>query len=289
MAVYTFTEQPEPGPDDRDHEDPILDAQASIALEGWLHDHSAVPGGIKDAVRAHVHLQELQRRTAEAERRERDAEHHEATLATRLDPAGHRVLGFAAGATLAILLVLLDGIPLNWAAQAFDLDSAGTWLVTLILVVASAGAMVGFELTRRDARRRALLAGTVAAGYLALLGLRTGFLITVASESLLVAVLQAAMLTAISAGLVLSGSAVLARTRSLALSRSRAAARRARQDAAAARADRQHAADMLRRHFGGLRMTILPWALGPAAPEGVDRARWAAALERAIRRLFPTS
>ena len=32
---------------------------------------------------------------------------------------------------------------------------------------------------------------------------------------------------------------------------------------------------------------ILPWALRYAAPEGVDHARWAAALEQAIRALFP--
>src|SRR5579859_7050642 len=237
MAVYTFTEQPEPGPGDHDREDPIMDAQASVALDGWLQHHSAMADGIKDAVRIHVHLQELRRRTAEAAERERDARHHEATLATKLDPAGHRTLGFTLGAVLAVLLVVLDGIPLNWAAQAFDLDSAGTWLVTFILVVASAGAMLGFELTRRDARRRGLLATAVGAGYLALLGLRTSFLITVVAESLTVALLQAAMLTAISAGLVLCGSAVLARTRPLAWSRSRAAARRARQDVAAAGAD----------------------------------------------------
>ncbi len=58
---------------------------------------------------------------------------------TRHDPAGHRVLGFAFGAALAVTLVVPDVIPLNWAAQAFGLDSGGTWPVTFILVVASAG------------------------------------------------------------------------------------------------------------------------------------------------------
>ena len=114
---------------------------------------------------------------------------------------------------------MLDAIPLNWAAQAFDLNSVGTWLVTLILVVASVGAMLGFEVTRGHPKRRGLLAAVVAVGYLALLGLRTEFLTTVASESFLVAFLQAAMLTAISAGLVLCGAAVMARTRSPSLSR----------------------------------------------------------------------
>jgi hypothetical protein len=149
--------------------------------------------------------------------------------------------------------------------------------------------MLGFEVTRGHPRRRGLLAAVVAVGYLALLGLRTEFLTTVSGESFSVALLQAAMLTAISAGLVLCGSAVLARTRSLSQSRSRAAARRARQDAAEARAAQSQAADRLQRHIGGLRQMLLPWALGSAAPAGVDRAKWAAALERAIRQLFPVS
>ena len=73
----------------------------------------------------------------------------------------------------------------------------------------------------------------------------------------------------------------------LSLSRSRAAARRAQQAAAEARAAQSQAADKLQRHIGGLRQMLLPWALRSAAPAGVDRAKWAAALERAIRQLFP--
>lgn len=295
MAIDTFAEHPGPEPSDPSdpggpgRHTPILEAQANGALERWLQDHPAVAGEITETVRAHVHRQELEGRTSEAERILRDAEQRDATLMTRLDPAGHRVLGFAIGAALVVMLVVLDAIPLNWAAQAFDLDPAGTWLVTFILVVASAGAMLGFEVTRGHPRRRGLLAAVVAAGYLALLGLRTEFLTTVVGESFPVAFLQAAMLTAISAGLVLCGSAVLARTRSLSLSRSQAAARRARQAAAEARAVQRQAAEKLQRHIGGLRQMLLPWALGSAAPAGVDRAKWAAALERAIRQLFPAS
>ena len=100
-------------------------------------------------------------------------------------------------------------------------------MVTVILLVASVGAMLGFEITRGHSRRRAVLVAVVTAGFLALLGLRTEYLITVAGDSFLVAVFQSALLTAISAGLVLCGSAVLARTRSVLHSRARAAARRA--------------------------------------------------------------
>jgi hypothetical protein len=286
MAIDSLGEYGEPDPD---RDDSFLEEHASAALEAWLTHHPAVAREIKETARAHLHLQELGGRTREAEQGAQEAEQQESTLATKLDPAGHRGLGYALGTALVVLLVGLDAVPLNWAAQAFDLNSAGTWLVTLILVAASIGAMLGFELTRRDARRRRLLAWVFAAGYLALLGLRTEFLITVASESLPVAVLQAALLTAISAGLVLCGSAVLGRTRPLKLSLARAAAQRARRGAAEARAAQTQAAERLQRHIGGLRQMLLPWALGSPAPVGVDRAKWAAALEKAVRALFPES
>jgi hypothetical protein len=287
MAINTVGDYGEPGPEDPGRGDSFLHEQASAALDGWLQDHPAVAGELTETVRAHLHLQELDRRARQAEVAAREAEQREVTLATKLDPAGHRGLGYVVGVALVVLLVVLDAVPLNWAAQAFDLNSAGTWLVTFILVVASVGAMVGLELNRRDGRRRGLLLGVIAAGYLTLLGLRAEFLITVASVSLPVAFLQAALLTAMSAGLVLCGSAVLDRTRPFRLSLARAAARRARQDAAEARAAAARAAEKLQRHIGGLRQMLLPWALGSAAPVGVDRARWAAALEKAVRALFP--
>ena len=192
----------------------------------------------------------------------------------------------ALGLAIVVALVILDAVPLNWAAQAFGLDSDGTWLVTFILVVASVGAMLGFELTRGHPRRRGVLTAVVTVGYLALLGLRTEFLITVSGDSFPVAVLQSTLLTAISAGLVLCGSAVLARTRSVLHSRARAAARRAAQAADDARSAHAEAADKLERHIGSLHQMLLPWALRSAAPEGVDHAKWAAALEQAIRALF---
>ena len=284
MAIDTFA-----GPVEDDHDDPVLAAQANAALEAWLRDHAAVAREISQTVRAHIHLQELDGRAREAERAAREAEQRDAVLVTKLDPAGHRVLGFAVGAALVVILVVLDGVPLNWAAQAFDLDSAGTWLVTLILVVASAGAMLGFEVTRGDTRRRGALVAVIAAGYLAVLGLRAEFLAAVAGAPFPVAFLQAAMLTAISAGLIVCGAVILARTRSPGLSRARAAARHARRAAADARAAQHQAAERVQRHLGGLKQLLLPWALGSAAPAGVDRAAWAAALERAVRALFPPS
>lgn len=266
--------------------DAALQAHATATIKRLLEEHRAVAKAIKDALRARVHLRELAGRTNQAEVVEADTEQHEANLAVKLDPGDYRVLGFGLGLAIVVALVILDAAPLNWAAEAFGLNSAGTWLVTFILVVASAGAMLGFEITRGHPRRRGVLTAVVTMGYLALLGLRTEFLITVSNESLPVAVLQSTLLTAISAGLVLCGSAVLARTRHLSHSRARAAARRAAQAADDARAAQRQAAEKLQRHIGSLHHMLLPWALCSAAPEGVDHAKWDTALDQAIRALF---
>ena len=292
MVVDPSIERAEPGSGtarDTRHADPILQTEANAALERWLQDHPEIEGELKDTVRAHIHFQELEARTREAERMLQTAEQRYATLQTRHDVAGHRIFGCTIGVALVVALVVLDAIPLNWAAQAFGLDSSGTWLVTCILVVASVGAMVGFELTSGHSRQHGLLAAVVGVAYLVLLGLRTQFLTTVAGESTPVTLLQSAMLTVISAGLVLCGSVVLARTRSFTLSRSLGSVRRARRDAATARVAQGLAGQKLQRHIGALWQMLLPWALATAAPAGVDRAKWAVALRQSVRQLFPVS
>lgn len=292
MAADPSIELAEPGlgdPGDASHADAILQTEANAALQRWLQDHPEVAGELTETVRAHIHFQELEGRTREAERALRTAKQRHDTLLTRHDVAGRRIFGCAIGLTLVVALVVLDAVPLYWAAQAFGLDPGGTWLVTCILVVASVGAMVGFELTSGHSRRRGLLAVVVGVAYLALLGLRTQFLTTVVGESTPVALLQSAMLTAISAGLVLCGSVVLARTRSFTLSHSVGIVRRARLAAAAARMAEEHAGQKLQRHIGALWQMLLPWALGTAAPAGIDRAKWAVALKQSVRQLFPVS
>lgn len=292
MVVDPSIERAEPGAGsarDNRHADPILQTEANAALERWLQDHPEIEGELKETVRAHIHFQELEARTREAERMLQTAEQRNATLQTRHDVAGHRIFGWTVGLALVVALVVLDAVPLNWAAQAFGLDSSGTWLVTCILVVASVGAMVGFELTSGRSGQRSLLAVVVGVAYLVLLGLRTQFMTTAAGESTPVALLQSAMLTVISAGLVLCGSVVLARTRSFTLSRSLGIVRRARRDAATARIAQGLASQKLQRHIGALWQMLLPWALGTAAPAGVDRAKWAVALRQSVRQLFPVS
>lgn len=302
MTIDTFTTEhgdPNPDPERNDSNlpaqanaeqtisaDAVLHTHATATVKRLLEEHPAVAKEIKDTLRTRVYLRELAGRTNQCEVVEADTQDHESNMAVKLDPGDHRVLSFGLGLAIVVALVILDAVPLNWAAQAFGLNSAGTWLVTFILVVASIGAMLGFELTRGHPRRRGVLTAVVTMGYLALLGLRTEFLITVSNESLLVALLQSALLTAISAGLVLCGSAVLARTRHLSHSRARAAARRAVQAADNARHAQRLAAEKLQRHIGSLHHMLLPWALRSAAPEGVGHAEWDAALDRAIRELF---
>lgn len=294
MTIDTIAEHEEPGhgpdePSGQARADAALLASATATIKRLLDEHPVVAREIKAILRTRVYLQELTRRSDEARGQAADAEQNESNLAVKLDPAGHRSLSFGLGATVLVSLVTLDAVPLNWAAQAFGLNSAGTWLVTFILVAASVGAMLGFELTRGNARRRAVLAMVVLAGYLALLGLRTEFLTTVAGDSLLIAFLQSGLLTAISIGLVWCGSAVLGRTRSLGHSRARAEARRAAQAAEEADGARLRASERLARHLGCLHQMLYPWALSSAAPEGVDHAKWTAALDRAIHLLFPAS
>jgi hypothetical protein len=279
----------QPGAEQTTPADAALHAHAAATVKRLLEEHPAVTKEIKETLRTRVYLRELTGRTSQCEVVEAGTEEHEANLAVKLDPGDHRKLGFGLGFAIVVALVILDSVPLNWAAQAFGLNSTGTLLVTFILVVASIGAMVGFEVTHGYPRRRGVLTAVVAIGYLALMGLRTNFLITVSDESLPVALLQSALLTAISAGLVLCGSAVLARTRYLSLSRARAAARRAAQAADDARAAQRQAAEKLQRHVGSLHHMLLPWALRSEVPAGVDHASWDAALDRAIRDLFSTT
>ena len=287
MTVDTTTTEHGDLNPDPERDDSTLQEHATATIKRLLEEHPAMAKEIRETLRTRVHLQELMRRTDQAEQTEADAEQQVSNLDVKLDPAGHRTLSFGLSAAIVVGLVVLDAFPLNWAAQAFGLNQAGTWLVTFILLVASIGAMLGFELTRNDPRRRGVLTAVVTAGYLALLGLRTEFLAAVGTDSFLVALFQSALLTAISAGLVLCGSAVLARTRFLNHSQARAAARRAAHTADDARAAQRQAADKLHRHIGTLHHMLLPWALSSAVPEGVDHAKWAAALEQAIRSLFP--
>jgi hypothetical protein len=138
MAVDIVAEHTEPEPGSYD---PIVKAQDNAALERWLPHHAALVGEIEGILRVHIHLPGLDgARTAE--KAVRNAQRHDAKMATALDPTSHWAPGSAFGADLIALLVAFDVISLYWATQALDLDSSGTWLVTFILVAASPGILL---------------------------------------------------------------------------------------------------------------------------------------------------
>jgi hypothetical protein len=272
---------PEPGRQDRQ-----VDLQAGAVLADWLSDHPIVARELEEAGQARVHYRELDAREQAARAAATDAARRAASVSTKVDPAGQRVMHPLLGGALVAGLVTLDIFPLNWAAQAFNMDAAASWLVTLILLAASVAAMGGLELTRPHHRRHMLLASGLVIACVALVLLRTEFIAVVTSEALSDAFLQSLLLTAISAGLVMSGSMVLSRTRSLRLARAHAASRRAQRKAEAADTAKALAEERLHRHLGALRQMLVPWALSSPAPAGVDRVSWTAALDRVVRQLF---
>jgi hypothetical protein len=266
--------------------DPSLDTRAAAALSALFEARPDVSADLEEAGRAHAHLEQERQRETDALQAQAKAEQHAAGVTAKLDLADRRFAGFTLGAVAVTVLLFFDAVPLNWAAQAFGLPNAATWLVTGIMLVASAGAMAGLELTRDEPRQRGILLTLVAAAYVALAVLRTAFLVTVAGESLAAAILQAVLLSAISAGLVVCGSAVMARTRPLALARALSATARAHRKTVACRGARRRAEEKMQRHWAVLQRTLREWSLSSAAPAGVSQADWVAALERAMSALF---
>ena len=264
--------------------DPERLAVAGVAE--WLREDRAAAEEHEEAMRADSYQYEMRRRKDAADRALSEVRARVSALIDRHNLDGRRTLCFWMGSAIVVALVVLDAIPLNWAAQAFDLNAADSWLVTLILLAASIGAMVGLEATRQDSRRYTILVAITLTAYAGLVAFRTSFLVTVAGESTAAALLQAVVLSAISAGLVFLGSAVMARTRPLRLSRALAAVRRARRASQASEAAWRQADEKLERHLGVLRRQMVRQPLYSAVPAGLTHAEWVATLERALRTQF---
>jgi hypothetical protein len=284
----TMAEQAGPAVPGRHRSDVCADDLAMIEVATWFREDGRAAGEYDETARASTHRDETGRRKEMAAGALADARARVSNLMDKGDLAGRRVFGFGLGAVIVTALTVLDAIPLNWAAQAFGLDAADSWLVTMILLVASVGAMAGLEMTRHEARRRQVLVAVMLAGYGALVALRTSFLTTVDGESFLAALLQALVLSAFSAGLVVIGSAVMARTWPLRLSRARAEELRARRVSEASdRAWRRADERFVLRHRG-LRRQLALQPFYASAPAGVTHAEWVAALERALSAHFTT-
>src|ERR1700722_14501872 len=126
---------------------------AVIGVAAWLREDQAAAEEHEEAMRADTYRRETLRRKEAGVRALADARARVSNLMDKLDLEGRRSLGFSVGAATVAALVTLDAIPLNWAAQAFGLNAADSWLVTFIMLVASVGAMAGLEVTRTDGRR----------------------------------------------------------------------------------------------------------------------------------------
>jgi hypothetical protein len=259
---------------------------AMVEVATWFREDARAADEFDETARASTHRDETRRRMEEASRGLADARARVSNLMDTDDLAGRRVFGFVLGAVIVVALTVLDAIPLNWAAQAFGLDAADSWLVTAILLVASVGAMAGLELTRREARRRQALIAVMLAGYGGLVALRTSFLTTVDGESLPAALLQAVVLSAFSAGLVVIGSAVMARTRPPRLSRARAEELRARRVSEASKRAWRAADEKFVLHLRGLRRQVALQPFYVSAPAGVGHDEWVTALDGALRAPF---
>jgi hypothetical protein len=280
----TLTEPANPALPDHPGLDP--DHLAVIGVATWLREDRAAADELEEAMRADSHCREMRRHGEAAGSVLADAKARVSGLIDRHNLDGRRTLSFWLGSAVVITLVVLDAIPLNWAAQAFGLNEASSWLITLILLAATLGAMAGLEAARHDQRRRTALVGVILAAYAGLAALRTSFLVTVIGESIVAALLQAFVLSAISAGLVFLGSAVMARTRPLKLSRAFATLRRARRTSESTEAARRRAEEQFDRHLAVLRRQLVQQPLFSAVPAGVTHPEWVAALESALRAQF---
>ena len=259
---------------------------AAAGLAEWLREDRAAAEEHEEAMRAGMHQHEMRRRMEAADRALAEARARVSGLKDRHNLDGRRTLAFWLGSAVVAGLVVLDAIPLNWAAQAFGLNAADSWVVTLILLAASIGAMAALEAARHDPRRYMTLVAVTLTAYAGLVALRTSFLVTVAGEATAAALLQAVVLSAISAGLVFLGSAVMARTRPLRLSRAQAGARRARRASQASETAWRRAGDKLERHLGVLHRQLIRQPLYTAVPSGMTHPEWVDVLDRALRAQF---
>ena len=123
--------------------DPEQLAVAGVAE--WLRADQAAAEEHEEAMRADSYQHEMQRRMDAADRARSEARARVSGLIDKHNLDGRKTLAFWQGSVIVTALVVLDAIPLNWAAQAFDLNNADSWLVTLILLAASIGAMAGLE------------------------------------------------------------------------------------------------------------------------------------------------
>lgn len=267
--------------------DSDLDVETSDALRTWFAADPWIEVEFAEAFQANARLQNEHQREREAVRAVEGAAQRVNSLGSELEPGYRRYMHFPFAVAIIGLLVLLEVVPLNWDSLSFGLSTTATWIITGILIAASVGAMAAVKLTRENSWGRISLLILVAVAYVALVLLRSEFLVAVLRVSVFTAVLQAVLLNAIWVGLLVCGALVMARTRPLSLDRADRDLRRAQRRLAISRAARDRAERDIQRHWVVLQEMLRRWTLTSAIPAGVSQADRVNALERALLALFP--
>lgn len=141
-----------------------------------------------------------------------EAEIEAGRVARSDDEYRHHRLSYGTGVMLAALLVLLDTLPANLAAQTFGLSALPTWGITAVIVGALGAGM--WAITHfKSGWARGLTIVALAVGLLAIGALRFWFLWVTAGD-MLSAILEAIALTVFTTMILWLGVLVLGFTKS---------------------------------------------------------------------------
>jgi hypothetical protein len=209
-----------------------IDMGGSDAHIATMRDFLAKPRAARDFQDLKMDGQRLQAARVEAgalSERAAEAEIDAGRVARSDDEYRHHRLSFGFGVLLATLLVLLDTLPANLAAQTFGLSALPTWGITAVIVGALGAGMWAIAHFRSGWRRGVTIAA-LAVGLVAIGALRFWFLWVTAGD-MLAAILEALALTVFTTMIVWLGVLVLGFTKSRQVSAAEHAARRLRRQA----------------------------------------------------------
>jgi hypothetical protein len=205
------------------------DMGASDGYIGTMREFLAKPRVARDFqdLKAEAHrLQSAQEEALSLSQKAADAELEAGRIARSDEDYRHHRLSFGFGVLLASLLVLLDTLPANLAAQTFGLSPLPTWGITAVIVGALGAGMWAVTHFKTGWRRGITLAALIT-GLLAIGALRFWFLWVTAGD-ILSAILEALALTVFTTMIIWLGVLVLGFTKSRQVSAAERAAYRLR-------------------------------------------------------------
>ena len=199
---------------------------------GTMRDFLAKPRVARDFqdLKADSHrLESLRAELTTLTQRAAEAEIDAGRIARSDDEYRRHMLSYGAGVLLATLLVLLDTLPANLAAQTFGLSEFPTWGITAIIVGALGAGMWAVTHFKSGWRRGVTIAALIV-GLVAIGALRFWFLYVTAGD-VLAALLESVALTVFTTMIVWLGVLVLGFTKSRAVSAAERAAYKLRRQA----------------------------------------------------------